>query len=104
LLGAHPYHAIAKAAVAFSSTPLAYISAISCGRWRCRSPWNRSLPEKLIKIGAKVVSPDRYVTFRMAEVAVPRQMFREIFVAHRPVAGNPRQRHRQMGVRYDTQI
>ena len=41
LLGAHPYHAIAKAAVAFSSTPLAYISAISCGRWRCRSPWNR---------------------------------------------------------------
>jgi len=63
-----------------------------------------SLPEKLIKIGAKLVSPDRYVTFRTTEVAVPRQMFREIFVAHRPVAGNPRQRHRQMGVRYDTQI
>ena len=53
---------------------------------------------------AKVVSHGRYVTFRMAEVAVPRQIFREIFVAHRPVAGNPRQRHRQMGVRYDTQI
>jgi hypothetical protein len=68
-------------------------------------PWSAiSLPEKLIKIGAKVVSHGRYVTVQMAEVAVPRQTFREIFVAHRPVAGNPRQRHRQMGVRYDTQI
>ena len=33
-----------------------------------------SLREKLIKIGAKVVSHGRYVTFQMAEVAVPRQM------------------------------
>ena len=42
-------------------------------------PWSvTSLPEKLIKIGAKVVSHGRYVTFQMAEVAVPRQMFREI--------------------------
>jgi hypothetical protein len=32
----------------------------------------------LIKIGAKVVSHGRYVTFQMAEVAVPRQMFQEI--------------------------
>ena len=37
-----------------------------------------SLREKLIKIGAKVVSHGRYVTFQMAEVAVPKQMFREI--------------------------
>ena len=37
-----------------------------------------SLSEKLIKIGAKVVSHGRYVTFQMAEVAVPRQMFQEI--------------------------
>ena len=37
-----------------------------------------SLREKLIKIGAKVVSYGRYVTFQMAEVAVPRQMFAEI--------------------------
>ena len=37
-----------------------------------------SLREKLIKIGAKVVSHGRYVTFQMAEVAVPRQMFQEI--------------------------
>jgi len=37
-----------------------------------------SLREKLIKIGAKVVSHGRFVTFQMAEVAVPKQMFREI--------------------------
>jgi hypothetical protein len=37
-----------------------------------------SLREKLIKIGAKVVSHGRYVTFQMAEVAVPRQMFAKI--------------------------
>jgi hypothetical protein len=35
------------------------------------------LREKLIKIGAKVVSHGRYVMFQMAEVAVPRQMFRD---------------------------
>ena len=34
--------------------------------------------EKLIKIGAKVVSHGRYVAFQMAEVAIPRQMFQEI--------------------------
>jgi hypothetical protein len=39
-------------------------------------PWSlTSLREKLIKIGAKVVSHSRYVTFQMAEVAVSRQMF-----------------------------
>ena len=37
-----------------------------------------SLREKLIKIGAKIVSHGRYVTFQMAEVAVPRQIFAEI--------------------------
>ena len=37
-----------------------------------------SLKEKLIKIGAKVVSHGRYVVFQMAEVAIPRQMFRDI--------------------------
>ena len=42
-------------------------------------PWSlTSLREKLIKIGAKVVSHGRYVTFQMAEVAAPRQMFAEI--------------------------
>ena len=37
-----------------------------------------SLKDKLIKIGAKVVSHGRYVAFQMAEVAIPRQMFQEI--------------------------
>jgi hypothetical protein len=31
------------------------------------------LKDKLIKIGAKVVSHGRYVAFQMAEVAIPRQ-------------------------------
>jgi hypothetical protein len=44
-------------------------------------PWSlTSLREKLIKIGAKVVSHGRYVMFQMAEVAVPRQMFNEILI------------------------
>jgi hypothetical protein len=42
-------------------------------------PWSlTSLREKLIKIGAEVVSHGRYVTFQVAEVAVSRQMFAEI--------------------------
>ena len=42
-------------------------------------PWSlTTLREKLIKIGAKVVSHGRYVTFQMAEVAVPRKLFVDI--------------------------
>ncbi len=37
-----------------------------------------TLREKLVKIGAKVVSHGRYVTFQLAEVAVPRILFAEI--------------------------
>jgi hypothetical protein len=37
-----------------------------------------TLREKLIKIGAKVVSRSRSLTFRMAEVAVPRGLFAAI--------------------------
>ena len=37
-----------------------------------------SLREKLVKIGAKIVTHARYVTFQMAEVAVPSQLFAEI--------------------------
>ena len=37
-----------------------------------------TLREKLIKIGAKVVTHARYVIFQMAEVAVPRWLFRAI--------------------------
>ena len=37
-----------------------------------------SLREKLIKIGAKVIRHGRYVTFQLAEVAVPRRLFADI--------------------------
>jgi len=38
----------------------------------------RTLREKLVKIGAKVVRHSRYIIFQMAEIAVPRMLFREI--------------------------
>src|SRR5512147_320315 len=37
-----------------------------------------TLRNKLVKIGAKVVRHGRYVTFQLAEVAVPRALFTEI--------------------------
>ena len=37
-----------------------------------------TLREKLIKIGAKVVRHSKYVTFQLAEVAVPRGLFAAI--------------------------
>ena len=36
------------------------------------------MKEKLIKIGAKVVSHGRYIAFQMAEVAIPRDLFADI--------------------------
>ena len=40
-----------------------------------------TLREKLIKIGAKVVTHARRVIFQMAEVAVPQELFRAILEA-----------------------
>ncbi len=37
-----------------------------------------TLREKLVKIAAKVVRHGRYVTFQLAEVAVPRELFQKI--------------------------
>jgi hypothetical protein len=37
-----------------------------------------SLKEKLIEIGAKVVSHGRYVAFQMAEVAIPKNLLADI--------------------------
>jgi hypothetical protein len=37
-----------------------------------------TLRERLIKIGAKVVSHGRCVTFQMAEVAMPRRLFAQV--------------------------
>ncbi len=39
-----------------------------------------TLREKLIKIGAKVVARDRYVTIQLAEVPVPRDLFWRILL------------------------
>ncbi len=36
------------------------------------------LREKLIKIGAKIVRDGRYITFQLAEVAIPRSLFANI--------------------------
>ena len=38
----------------------------------------KSLREKVVKIGAKVITHARYAVFQMAEVAVPRRLFSEI--------------------------
>jgi hypothetical protein len=35
------------------------------------------LREKLVKVGAKVVRHGRYVTFQLAEVAAPKELFRK---------------------------
>jgi predicted translin family RNA/ssDNA-binding protein len=40
-----------------------------------------TLREKLIKIGAKVVRHSRQVVFQLAEVSVPRALFRTILEA-----------------------
>jgi hypothetical protein len=37
-----------------------------------------TLKRKLVKIGAKIVRHGRYITFRMAEVAIPRALFADI--------------------------
>ena len=39
-----------------------------------------SLKEKLIKIGAKVVSHGRYVAFQIGEVAIPRNLTADILL------------------------
>ena len=43
-----------------------------------------SLREKLIKIGAKIVRHGRYVTFQMAEVVIPRDLFARHPAPYRP--------------------
>jgi hypothetical protein len=40
--------------------------------------WLTSLKEKLIKIGAEIVSHGRYVAFRMAEVTISKNLFADI--------------------------
>ena len=61
---------------------LAYNLANSLGQLalaRSIRSWTlTTLREKLVKIGAKMVTHARYVVFQLAEVAVPRQLFAAI--------------------------
>jgi hypothetical protein len=72
--------------------------ALSSGRLHRHQPGAASLREKLIKLGAKVVSHGRYVTFQMAEVAVPRQMFQEILMLIARLRAPPALARRGFGV------
>jgi len=48
-----------------------------------------TLREKLVKIGAKVTRHSKYVTFQLAEVVVPRQLFAAILERIRRLAMQP---------------
>ncbi len=48
-----------------------------------------TLREKLIKIGAKMVQHARYATFQLAEVAIPRRLYRTILKRIRRFAEIP---------------
>ena len=37
-----------------------------------------TMRDKLVKIGAKIIPHARYVTFRLVQVTVPRNLFRQI--------------------------
>ncbi|MFX0141722.1 MAG: transposase [Candidatus Hodarchaeota archaeon] len=41
---------------------------------------HRTLHEKFIKIGSKVLKHSRYITFQMAEVAVKKEVFAKILL------------------------
>ena len=56
----------------------ASVGATEVGEALVVDPGAPGLREKLIKIGAKVVRHAKYVTFQMAEVAVPRELFAAI--------------------------
>jgi hypothetical protein len=49
-----------------------------------------TLRDKLVKIGSKIVHHARYVTFQLAEVAVPRRLYRTILDRIGPFAAIPR--------------
>ena len=41
--------------------------------------WSRTmLRDRLVKVGGKIVRHGRYITFQMAEVAIPRDLFADI--------------------------
>jgi Transposase DDE domain group 1 len=83
---------------------LAYNLANFLRTWATPEPtkdWSlTSLKEKLIKIGAKVVSHGRYVAFQMAEVAIPKILFADIFGSLRNCGRRRSHQPRKAFVRY----
>jgi hypothetical protein len=72
-------HSFAANAVRLQLHALAYNLSNLCARWKTRELSSlTSLREKLIKIGAKVVSHRRHFTFQMTEVAVSQQTFADM--------------------------
>ncbi len=59
-----------------------------------------TLRDKLIKIGAKVVHHARYVTFQLAEVAVPRRLYRAILERIRRFATLPQRGSLSISLHY----
>ena len=87
------FHLCATESQRLNLNPLTWTSP--CEDWSLTS-----LKEKLIKIGAKVVSHGRYIAFQMAEVAIPRRMFQEILrliaeLRPQPPRQRPSQSHRE---------
>ena len=81
-----PYSRPCRSFVANAVRPQLHALAYNLGNF-LRTPatpepindWSMTtLREKLIKIGAKVVSHARYVSFQMAEVAIPHNVFADI--------------------------
>jgi hypothetical protein len=68
---AHPLHLADRARRRATEICLSW--TFPCEDWSLTS-----LKEKLIKIGAKVVSHGRYVAFQVAEVAIARNLFADI--------------------------
>jgi transposase InsO family protein len=62
----------------FTRECLGLIADTSISGLRVARELDARLKEKLIKIGAKIVSHGRYVVFQMAEVAIPRNLFADI--------------------------
>jgi hypothetical protein len=71
---------------------LVRVHRVPCGRWLSDETELRTrttLPERLVKIGARVVSHGRYATFQMAEVAVPHRLFAAVLWLIGRLQGSP---------------
>jgi hypothetical protein len=71
---------IAQAAFRVSLHALGYVEP-----WSLTNP-----PERVITTGSKVLSQDATSRFQMAELGLPRRIFRKVLSLNRPVAGAAR--------------